>query len=180
MTDRLLLLSVPRYKFPANPPAADYVRGAIESLRRSADVVVAHLPSNFDTCTAEILQQADDTLLIATQQIPSLHALREVQEALISRPHGSAIHLVVNRYSPDREEFTLHRLKSLLKVEEIWTIAEDHDVYQAAVNGGRPFRKVSPHSTCVADLIRLGTRVMGHPPEETRSGSFFGRWFGGS
>ena len=168
VTDRLLLLAGPRYKFPADPPAPEHVHAAIEALRRSADVVVIALPSNFDPIIAEILQQADDSVLVATQQIPSLHALREVQEALINRPHGAAIHLVVNCYSADREEFTAERLKALLKVEELWTIAEDPNVYQKAVNDGRPFREVDSDARCVADLVKLGTRILGHPPESNR------------
>ena len=131
-------------------------------------MVVIALPSNFDPIIAEILQQADDSVLVATQQIPSFHALREVQEALINRPHGAAIHLVVNCYSADREEFTAERFKALLKVEELWTIAEDPNVYQKAVNDGRPFREVDSDARCVADLVKLGTRILGHPPESNR------------
>lgn len=179
VTERLSLLTGPVCKFPA--PTLDPARvvGAVEILRRSAGVIVLDLPTQFDDTCLELLSRSDEVVLVGSQRVPSLQALKQVHDALAARPRASVLHLVVNRYDPDREGLDEAHLRKVLEVEQLWTIAADGAAYAAAVNAGRPFRVSCPGSPAHRDVERLAAHLFGPPTTAGgRSGpGFLERWF---
>ncbi len=177
--ERLRLLAGPRYKLPAKPPDPARVTAAVELLRRSADVTVLDLPYTYDELYFELLAMADHAVLVGTQQVPDLHALLRVREALLGRPHVCQDHTVVTRFNPDLEGFEVPRLKQILQVSEFWTVADDANC-TIALNAGKPLHETAPRSRSRQDMLALASRLFGEPaPEAPKEGSGFFRWLRG-
>ena len=178
VNDRLHVLVGPKYKFPAKPPDAPRVLTAVDVLKRTAGALVLALPSTFDDTCFELLARADDAILVATHQIPSLHALAQVRDALTSRPHVASVHMVVNRFDPDRPGLQAAHVREVLKTSELFTIAEDSQAYAAALDAGAPLRKVDSDCRALRDIDRLGEKLFGPIPSGDHERTLWNRWFG--
>jgi Flp pilus assembly CpaE family ATPase len=177
--ERLRLLAGPRFKLPAKSPDPARVTTVVDLLRRSADVTVLDLPYTYDELYFDLLASADHAVLVAAQQVPDLHALLRVREALLGRPHVCQDHAVVTRYDSARDGFELPRLKQILQTDEVCTVADDANC-TVALNAGKPLHETAPRSQSRLDVLALATRLFGPPPEATgQQGSGFFRWLRG-
>ena len=70
-------------------------------------------------------------------------------------------HLVINCYGPRAEEFTETQLRTALAAERIWTIADDPEGFEAAVNRGRPLHQESPRSRAWPGITALASQLTG-------------------
>jgi pilus assembly protein CpaE len=164
--ERLSLLSAEYRTLSPEPVPLDQAVAVIEMLRTLADVVILDVACTYDDLYFEALARADHVLLVGEQRIPSIRTLRLVSEALTSMEGVRGLHVVINRYDAKLPGFGAQRLKELLEVSHVHTVARDDEGFEAAVNHGRPLRLEAPRSPALADLRRLLRSVL--PQEENR------------
>lgn len=153
------LLAAPNQNFSSEPVRTADIARMIGMLRRLAFAVVIDLPCNYSDLFFEVLANSDQVVLLAEQQIPSIRALKLLKEALSRQPAIRTQTLVINRYNPKVQGFTIEHLKDLLHAAELLTIVNDHNAVSSAVNHGRVLRVEAPRSPVLADIGRLATAL---------------------
>src|SRR4029077_7585452 len=136
----------------------------IGTVRQMADVVVLDMPYTFDDLYFEALTVADQIVLVARPSPPSILALKVISEAVAQKALGAAQNLVINCYGPRAEEFSEVQLRKALAAERIWTIANDPESFEAAVNNGRLLHQVSPRSRAWTGITALANQLTGLDP----------------
>ncbi len=136
-------------------------------LRLLAKVVIVDLPCTFDDYYFDILGGMDQVVLLGEQTVPSIRSLKMLYLSLIhdqrSRIRDLRKHIVINRYDTRLPGFDTRRLRNLLEVPELMTVADDPNV-RAAVNSGRPLRQEAPRTPALADVDRLVDVLV--PPDD--------------
>jgi Flp pilus assembly CpaE family ATPase len=125
------------------------------------DVVVLDMPYTFDDLYFEALSIADQVVLVARPNSPSIGALKVVSEAVAQRALGGTQNLVINCYGPREEEFTEVQLRTALATERIWTIANDPEAFEAAAISARPLHENSPRSRAWPGIMALASHLIG-------------------
>ena len=166
ITDRLRILPAPfREAEPLTTRPGEVAR-LIEYAKQLADVVVLDLPVNNYDCHFETFAAADQVVLVAEQAVPSLRALTYVREKLDQDEGFRRQTLVINRYNPAKEGFTVSHLQRLLRTPQLMTVANDYLAVSASLNEGRPLREQAPKSAVLADLNKLASLLIGSGPPE--------------
>jgi pilus assembly protein CpaE len=156
----------------------------IEHLQRLANVLVLDVPWTGDDHFLQILSTVNHVVLVAEQNLPSLRSLRLVLDMLNrsnlkATPGGLSVEVVVNRYDARSKDFPLARVKEVLDVPELVTVANDYPSVNASVNRGMPLRLGAPNSKALADITTLTRKLFGaiEAPPAAKSGGWnlFGR-----
>ena len=161
VTDRFQVLAGPHHSVDRRSIVPARVLSLIGSVRQMAEVVVLDLPYTFDDLYFEALSVADQVVLVARASPPSIQALKVVAEAVARKALGATQHLVINCYGPQAEEFTKAQLRTALAAERIWTIADDPEAFEAAVNHCRPLHQGSPRSRAWPAITALAGQLTG-------------------
>jgi Flp pilus assembly CpaE family ATPase len=136
-------------------------------LRYLGKVVIVDLPCTFDDYYFDMLAGADQVVLLGEQTVPSVRSLKMIHLSLVhdqrQRLRDLVKHVVINRYDPRVKGFDIARLREVLDVPSVMTIADDPNV-RAAVNSGRPLRQEAPKSAALADVDKLADVLV--PPED--------------
>lgn len=160
IVDRFSILAGPYHSVsPLMVPPADVLL-LIECLRQLADIVVLDVPCTYDAIYFDTLAAADKVLLVGEQKVPSIRALQMVASTLGDKPH----HLLLNRYDPNLAGFGVERLKQMLRVNELLTVASDYASVSSAVNQGLPLRLKEPRCRVLADIHQLALTLV--PPDD--------------
>jgi pilus assembly protein CpaE len=163
-------LAGPFKGIPTHRPAGDQVLRLVEYARRLAQVVVLDMPYTYDDTYFRTLAAADAVVLVAEQTVPAVHALKTLRDTLQQGEGFGTVYPVINRYDTRREEFTVERLKELLGVAELYTIADDPARCAAAVNSGRLLRQAAPRSRALADISGLTDVLLGRRRHPSKCG----------
>ena len=172
IVDRFHILAGPYHDVsPLAVPSADVLL-LIECLRQLADIIVLDVPCTYDATYFETLQAADQVLLVGEQKVPSIRSLQMVHRNLGDKPH----HLLLNRYEPNLPGFGVDKLKQMLQVDEVLTIASDYLAVSSAVNQGLPLRLKEPRSRVLADFVTLANKLVPaeDEPADKKGSSMFG------
>jgi pilus assembly protein CpaE len=161
VTDRFQVVAGPLHSVDRRSIVPARVLPLIGSVRQMAQVVVLDMPYTFDDLYFEALSVADQVVLVARPTPPSIGALKVVSEAVAHKAIGATQHLVINCYGPRAEEFTETQLRTALAGERIWTIANDPEAFEAAVNNGRPLHQESPRSRALPGIMALASQLIG-------------------
>jgi pilus assembly protein CpaE len=166
---------------PGQFATADVLR-LIEHLQRTADVLVLDVPWTADDHFVQTLSTANQVVLVAEQNLPSLRSLKLVMDMLsrselTARAGGLTVEIVVNRYDPRSKDFPVDRIKEVLEAQTLVTVANDYPAVNASVNSGVPLRLGAPKSKAHADLVGLTHKLFGTPePSAAPPASDSGRW----
>jgi len=140
----------------------------LDYLRRLCQVLVLDVPCTLDDSYLQTLSSASQVILVAEQNLPSLRSLKLVLEMLgranLNRESMSGdvgLHVVLNRYNPNMQDFDLAKLKELLRLPTMLTIANDYNAVNAALLHGMPLRVEHPRSRALADVDGLVRRLFG-------------------
>jgi len=156
IVERFSILAGPYHSVsPLVVPSADVLL-LIECLRQLADVVVLDVPCTYDAIYFDTLAAADQVVLVGEQKVPSIRSLQMVNGSLGDKPH----HLLLNRYDPNLPGFGTDRLKAMLHVDELLTVASDYAAVSSAVNQGLPLRLKEPRSRVLADISQLAMTLI--------------------
>jgi Flp pilus assembly CpaE family ATPase len=146
-------------------------------VRQIADVVLLDMPYTFDDLYFEALSVVDQVVLVARPTGVSIEALKVVSEAVGLSAVGATQHLVINCYGPRAEEFTETELSTALVAERIWTIANDPDAFEVAMNHGRTLHQESPRSRAWPGIVALANQLIGlHEPTSSKPAAFWPTW----
>ncbi len=156
--DRLSILAGPSHAAtsPSVKPLA--ISHLIHSLRQLAEVVILDVPSTLDEAQLIALDAADEVVLVADQTVPSLQLTVESLRLGI-RTHSPWV--VINRFDPNVQALDRARIQKALSIDEIRTVALDHDAIMSSVNCGTPLRTSFPRSKALADIDSLARDVLG-------------------
>lgn len=166
------ILTGPFRSINTTTPEPRDVLQLIDHLRRLADTVVLDVPPTLDRLYFEVLAAADQVILMTEPTVPGIESMQMVRQTL-ARDHGvRSPFLVINRYDAKDPSFTADRLKELMKVPRLLTIANDSPAVLAAVNNGRPLQVEAPHSHVLEDVRGLARVLLGipEPPRKHRPG----------
>jgi pilus assembly protein CpaE len=156
IVERFSILAGPYHSVsPLVVPSSDVLL-LIECLRQLADVVVLDVPCTYDAIYFDTLTAADQVVLVGEQKVPSIRSLQMVNGSLGDKPH----HLLLNRYDPNLPGFGTDRLKAMLRVDELLTVASDYAAVSSAVNQGLPLRLKEPRSRVLADINQLAMTLI--------------------
>lgn len=147
------------------PQHADRI---VEYVRRLCQVVVLDMPYTFDDVYFRTIASADDIILVAQQTVPSIHALKTIQDQLQNTEVAGKLSLVINRYDAGSADFKIARIQDLLKVQHVFTVANDYKRFQSAMNIGCLLRKEGAGSPVLRDIEDLACALLGM--QSTRTG----------
>lgn len=156
---------------PIEPSAADQIRPAefiqiLSLLQRMSDYVVVDLPPQFDDVVLATIEAADEVLLVASMDIPSIKNLKVGMQTLdLLSLAGPKLKLVLNRANA-KVRLDLKEIERALDLEVQFPIPSDIAVPQA-VNRGVPVIFDSPKSGAAQALVKIGEYYAdGAPPIE--------------
>lgn len=144
---------------PVEPSAADQILphqmvGIVALLRTMFDYVVIDLPPHFDDVVVALLEEADDVLLVASMDIPSIKNLKVgIQTLDLLALAGSKIRLVLNRANA-KVNLDIGDVERALGVTADFRVPSDISVPQA-VNRGIPVVLDKPKSAAGSALISI-------------------------
>jgi pilus assembly protein CpaE len=162
---------------PVEPSAADQILphqmvGIVSLLRSMFEYVVIDLPPHFDDVVVALLEEADDVLLVASMDIPSIKNLKVgIQTLDLLALAGSKIRLVLNRANA-KVNLDIGDVERALGVTADFRVPSDISVPQA-VNRGIPVVLDKPKSAAGSALISIAesfiaTDVDASEPEPRR------------
>src|SRR5919202_1195394 len=162
---RLSLLAAPREADSADDIEPEHVFQVLELLRERFDYVVIDPQHTFDAITLAALDQADDSLLVLTLDIP---AIRSTQRALqifdrLGYPRHK-IHIVVNRFSK-QIDLDLRQVERFLGERVMGYVQSDYKTAVNSINLGRPLVESEPNSKIAAELRQITAHVTGAAPQ---------------
>ncbi|MGE3805352.1 MAG: CpaE family protein [Gemmataceae bacterium] len=164
--DRLSIVPGPHRSVPPAQQNWDGIARIIEVCRSLCDVLVLDLSTCFDEGYIDVLQAADQIVLVSEQRIPALRNLQMVLDHLGRDQLAARPQVVVNRYDPKLPGFGGEDLERLLHVEP-HTIPADFMVGEAE-NHGRPLRVESERSVALASISQLTRKLLGIPEPAAR------------
>lgn len=166
------LLSAPFQPADFEAVSGDRVGHVLDFLRQHYDYVVVDAPKTFTPATMAAFEAADEALLVATADLPSLRNLTRSLPLLRNlRPGQRAeewLHLVVNRYEA-RQLITLPEIEKTVKMGAYWTLRNDFASVMGSINSGEPVA-TDPKSDYAKDVRGLASKITGIPIGEKGSG----------
>jgi pilus assembly protein CpaE len=131
--------------------------GIVRLLRTMFDFVVVDMPPHFDDVVLALLEEADDVLLIASLDIPSIKNLKVGMQTLdLLSLAGDKLHLVMNRANA-RVHLDIADVERALGIDAEFRIPSDIAIPQA-VNRGVPVVLDKPRSPAALALRAIADR----------------------
>ena len=171
VADHLQVLSGSHQAVTPVPVTAEDVSRINGYLSQLAEVVVMDMPYVYDEIYFGVMASAQELVLVTEQKVASIHGIKLLRDSLEAKGCLATQYVVINRYSPTFDEFSAKRLKELLRVPEVLTIANDYLNVRTAENHGRLLRQEAPRSQALADIRTLARRLLGmsEPARHERS-----------
>jgi pilus assembly protein CpaE len=179
VTERFRVLPAPLLETAPTPAAPADVARLLDHVKHLADVVILDLPVLPCDGRQEAFAAVNQVLLVAEQSVPSLRALGGARDLIVQPETLFRQSLVINRYDPNKEGFSVTHLQRLMKTPQLVTISNDYAAVSSAMNEGRPLRLMAPASRVVGDLHRLARLLVTSgqaPPPPVRKTSSLGRF----
>jgi pilus assembly protein CpaE len=153
---------------PVEPAAGERITaeemiGMVRMLRTMYDYVVVDMPPHFDDVVLALLEEADEVLLIASLDIPSIKNLKVgIQTLDLLSVAGNKLHLVMNRANA-RVHLDISDVERALGVAAEFRIPSDIAIPQA-VNRGVPVVLDKPRAPAALALRALAERYSSSDP----------------
>ena len=147
---------------PVEPAAGERITpeemiGMVRMLRTMYDYVIVDMPPHFDDVVLALLEEADEVLLIASLDIPSIKNLKVgIQTLDLLSVAGSKLHLVMNRANA-RVHLDISDVERALGVAAEFRIPSDIAIPQT-VNRGVPVVLDKPRAPAALALRALAER----------------------
>jgi len=150
---------------PIEPSSADQVRpeqmfGIVRSLQEFCSFVIVDMPPHFDDLVLALIEGADEVLVIASMDIPSIKNLKVGMQTLdLLAVAGEKLHLVLNRAN-SKVLLEIGEIEQTLGLRAQFQIPSDISVPQA-VNRGTPVLIDNPKSPAGKGLDTIVTWLLG-------------------
>ena len=140
----------------------------LEYARQSYDVVVLDTASVYGEWNLNLARQANELLLVTTNELPALQATQRALSYLDTHRIGRwKIRLIVNRYVRD-VGLSREVIGTALHSEIFDTLASDYDGVQRSLMDGKPIPTSSVLGKSIAQLVE---RLGGKPQKSNKKGS---------
>jgi pilus assembly protein CpaE len=157
---------------PPSPEGADlvtpaYLRKIVEMLRETHDWVIVDTPSGLNDHTLNVLDVADQILIVAALEITTIKNVRlflEVADQL--EYERSKLRLVINR-SDASQGIRIGDVEASIRRPIDGTIVSDGRLAVLAVNRGVPFVVSHPESPLSRDVTQLARTIAGESNKAT-------------
>ncbi|MGZ8763920.1 MAG: AAA family ATPase [Acidimicrobiia bacterium] len=149
---------------PVEPSTADQIRpedmlAIIDSMRQFCGTIVVDMPPHFDDLVLALLEIADDVLLVASMDIPSIKNLKVGMQTLdLLALAGPKLRLVLNRANA-RVKLDVKEVEKALGLDAEFPIPSDIAVPQA-VNRGVPVVLDNPRSPSARAFEDIATEFL--------------------
>jgi pilus assembly protein CpaE len=155
---------------PIEPQAAMII--SPDAILRMADVlqhmfgwVVVDMPPSMDDLTLSLLEAADDVLLVASMDIPSIKNLKVgIQTIDLIHVAGDKIRLVLNRANA-RVNLDVADVERAVGLTAQFKVPSDISVPQS-INRGVPVVIDKPKSSAAEALFRIADELIGRHPDD--------------
>lgn len=150
---------------PVEPSAADQVGAedmlrVVTALRKLCDFVVVDMPPHFNDIVLTMVEAADDVLIVASMDVPSVKNLKVGMQTLdLLSLAGDKLRLVLNR-ATSRVRLDVKEVERALQMVAEFPIPSDIAVPQA-VNRGLPVVLDNPTSPAAVALERIALTLLG-------------------
>ncbi|HEY5012047.1 MAG TPA: P-loop NTPase [Acidimicrobiia bacterium] len=158
---------------PVEPSAADSISpeqmlGIVRMLRSTCGFVIVDMPPHFDDVVLALLEEADDVLLVASMDIPSIKNLKVgIQTLGLLSLAGTKLRLVLNRANA-KVNLDIADVERAIGLTVQFRIPSDIAVPQA-VNRGVPVILDKPRSAAALALGLLADSFLGTEAQEAES-----------
>ena len=149
---------------PVEPSTADQIRpedmlAIIESMRQFCGTIVVDMPPHFDDLVLALLEIADEVLLVASMDIPSIKNLKVGMQTLdLLALAGPKLRLVLNRANA-RVKLDVKEVEKALGIEAKFPVPSDIAVPQA-VNRGVPVVLDNPRAPSARAFEEIATAFL--------------------
>jgi pilus assembly protein CpaE len=155
---------------PIEPSTADQIRpedmlAIIDSMRQFCGTIVIDMPPHFDDMVLALLEIADDVLLVASMDIPSIKNLKVGMQTLdLLALAGPKLQLVLNRANA-RVKLDVKEVEKALGLDARFPVPSDIAVPQA-VNRGVPVVLDNPRSPSARAFEDIATEFLAEDTAE--------------
>jgi pilus assembly protein CpaE len=150
---------------PVEPSAADQVTPEqmlmiVETLRRTCEFVVVDMPPHFDDMVLALIEQADEVLVVASMDIPSVKNLKVGMQTLdLLSLAGERVKLVLNRANA-KVKLDVSEVERALSLKVSYQVPSDIAVPQS-VNRGVPVIVDNPRAPSARALEDIAQQLFG-------------------
>jgi pilus assembly protein CpaE len=158
---------------PVEPSAADSISpeqmlGIVRMLRTMCAFVIVDMPPHFDDVVLALLEEADDVLLVASMDIPSIKNLKVgIQTLGLLSLAGPKLRLVLNRANA-KVNLDIADVERAIGLPVQFRVPSDIAVPQA-VNRGVPVFLDKPRSAAALALGQLADAFLGVEAQEAEA-----------
>ncbi|HEX4491031.1 MAG TPA: P-loop NTPase [Acidimicrobiia bacterium] len=155
---------------PVEPSAADSISpeqmlGIVRMLRATCAYVIVDMPPHFDDVVLALLEEADDVLLVASMDIPSIKNLKVgIQTLGLLSLAGPKLRLILNR-SGSKVNLDIADVERAIGIPVQFRVPSDIAVPQA-VNRGVPVVLDKPRAPAALALGLLADSILGNDVRE--------------
>jgi pilus assembly protein CpaE len=155
---------------PVEPSAADSISpeqmlGIVRMLRATCGFVIVDMPPHFDDVVLALLEEADDVLLVASMDIPSIKNLKVgIQTLGLLSLAGPKLRLILNRANA-KVNLDIADVERAIGITVQFRIPSDIAVPQA-VNRGVPVVLDKPRAPAALALGELADSILGSEGQE--------------
>jgi pilus assembly protein CpaE len=135
-------------------------------LRQQYDHIIVDTAKSLTRITPAVLEQADEILLVATADLPTIRNIRHALPFLDRIAGKDKVRLIVNRHQPDGP-ISLQEVQSTLGIEAYATLANDFEAVMRSINSGKPVA-LDGKSKFNSDVGTLAARLSGTGAGESR------------
>lgn len=139
-------------------PKEDDLRHVLRFVRFQYDWTVADLGRGLNPLSTTALEEVDEAFLVTTLDVPALHQVKQIVEALTDSGYGrSRLRLVLNRV-PKNPDVTPDELEKLLGLSVYAMLPDDYgSIYEAYTEG----QLVPSNTNLGRQMARLAGKVAG-------------------
>ena len=153
------------------------VEAILNVVRSSAPLVMVDVPNMWAPWIKNTLMNADEIVITATPELPSLRNAKNLMDLLrSSRPNDRVPHLIINQVGvPKRPEISAAEFGKALGVTPLAVIPHDPASFGLAQGNGQMLFEVAPKSKAAEILGGLAPVLAGHQiamPEKSKGGFF--------
>jgi pilus assembly protein CpaE len=170
----LMVLPAPSEPTMAAAIPPDEMTAVCASLQGISGFVIVDLPTSFDDTTLSILESADDVLLVASMDIPSVKNLKIGMQALdLIAIAGPKLRLVLNRANA-QVKLDVREIEHVLGLRAAFPVPYDIAV-PLSINAGLPVVMHDPRCAASRAFEHMAASLLGPAADAVRRGRKGGR-----
>jgi pilus assembly protein CpaE len=161
MGDGFKVLAGPNEVSTLPPVDLGRLETLVGQLKKAAEVTVLDVPGAFDEVATEALHASDHVILVGSQNIPSMRALKVLRDTFPEERITHSLWVVINRYDPGSKGLTKAEIQERLQIPRLQTVSNDYRAVSRAITQGCPLRKAAPETPILRDLDELIHALLG-------------------